>query len=254
QVLGGPDTPALLLTASHGVGFDLSDPRQLRHQGALLCGDWPGPDVVGQPISPDLYFSADDVPDSAGLLGLIAFHFACYAAGTPRLDEFAHYGGSDQPESIARRPFVAQLPQRLLGHPNGGALAIVGHVERAWSCSFLGEGNLGSQVQVFQSVLTELLDGNAVGHAMESFNQFYAALSTELSAELADIKYGKVANECALANLWTANNDARNFLVLGDPAVRIRAVEAAAPTPARAVIGTGLVPEVVLAPGAVVPG
>ena len=32
EILGGPNTPTLLFTASHGIGFDSSDRRQLAHQ------------------------------------------------------------------------------------------------------------------------------------------------------------------------------------------------------------------------------
>src|SRR5205085_2841299 len=135
--------------------------------------------------------AADDIADSARLMGLIAFHFACYGGGTPRLDDFAHIKQLTRGEAIAPRAFVARLPQRLLGHPGGGALAVVGHIERAWSCSFHGGIKLGQQLQAFQSTLDRLLKGYPIGYAMEFFNQFYAALAAELSEEMKDLKFGK---------------------------------------------------------------
>ena len=224
HLLNGSEVPAVLFTASHGMGFPNGDYRQLPHQGAILCQDWPGPDAWrGKPISPDHYFAADDVAESARLLGLIAFHFACYGAGTPRLDDFPHLRQLAQRSPLSERAFVSRLPQRLLGHPRGGALAVVGHVERAWSCSFYGGARQGAQLQAFQSALLRILDGFPVGYAMEYFNQLYAALSTELSSELEDIKFGKAADDWAISSVWTANNDARSYLVFGDPAVRIAA-------------------------------
>ena len=219
QLLGGPQTPAVLLTASHGVGFPYGHPRQLPHQGALLCQDWqPAPGPVPQ----NAYFAADDLADSASLAGLIAFLFACYGAGTPQHDAFSHRTGQRPP--IAPRPFFSALPQRMLGHPRGGALAAVGHVERAWGCSF-HTPKVGHQIAVFESFVYQLLLGKPIGYAMECFGNRYGELSAGLVDKLEELKFGGEVSELEIASDWTANNDARNYVILGDPAVRAPVVD-----------------------------
>ena len=219
RLLGGPETPALLFTASHGMGFRADNPLQLRHQGALLCQDWPGPRNWRKPVTEreNFYFSADDVSTDAQLGGLIAFHFACYGAGTPQWDEFSQQLFTP-PEQIAPHAFVARLPQRLLG-PANGALAIVGHVERAWGCSFLWGG--AGQTEVFEAACRELMAGSTIGYALETFNERYAELATMLTLQLDAVQDGKRPQELELASLWTAHNDARSYTIIGDPAARL---------------------------------
>ena len=96
---------------------------------------------------------------------------------------------------------------------------MVGHVERAWTYSFLWPG-AGEQLGTFQSALEALMAGNRLGSALEYFGMKYADLAVALNGELQEIKFGKTTDDLSLAGLWTAYNDARSYVIIGDPAVR----------------------------------
>lgn len=217
DVLGGADTPALLFTASHGLGFPANDPRQLAFQGSLLCQDWPGPQDPPV-LTRDMYVAAEDISDQAGLLGLIGFHFACFGAGTPQR-EFFGIPGARQAGVLAPRPFLGALPQRLLSHPRGGALAVVGHVDRAWSYSFQWGGE-DPQTVTFESLLHRLLSGQTIGSSLEDLSLRYAEFATMLSSRIYEAEITR-PDLREMAQLWVAHNDARGYALLGDPAVRL---------------------------------
>ncbi|HNT73908.1 MAG TPA: hypothetical protein PKH77_02695 [Anaerolineae bacterium] len=218
KLLGGDPklTPALLLTASHGMEFSQKDPdKQRKYQGAILCQDWDGPS--GKLERGD-YFAGEDLPKDANLLGMVAMFFACYGGGTPKLDQFAMQAFKKR-EAIAPEGFVADLPKQMLRR---GALAVIGHVERAWGYSFVTPNGNPDQ-QAFVTALRKLLNGDPVGLATDpSFNMRYADMSSNLSTVMEELHWDP--NHIAapeLAQLWTANNDARSYVIIGDPAVRI---------------------------------
>lgn len=224
--LGGllDEAPAFLFAACHGLGFAAGDPWQRDRQGALVCQDWPGPGSGA--IDREHYFAAEDVGDQADVRGLVAFCYACFGAGTPRWDDFTRKSQGARRE-LSSGAFLGRLPQRLLSHPRGGALAVVGHVERAWGFSLVWPG-AGPQISAFESTLRRLLAGQPVGWAMEIFNQRYAELASDLAAEVEALGFGKELDETMLADLWTASHDARNYTIIGDPAVRVAVPEGGA--------------------------
>jgi hypothetical protein len=207
--------PALLFTASHGMGgWPKGDARQRPTSGALLCQDWPG---FGQ-IKPDHYLAASNVEADAKLQGLVAFIFACYGAGTPRYDPFL-IDRTTGPLEIAEAPFVAALAQRLL---SGGALAVIGHIERAWAYSIQPQ-DVGPQLLPFRNLVGRLLAGVPIGHTTIDFSQRYATYSTTLVGKLDPaLPAALQPTDGELAWTWIERNDAQNYLVLGDPGARVR--------------------------------
>lgn len=222
------EPPTLLFTASHGVEFEAVDPRQLPHQGAILCADWPGPQAWrNRAIPPQFYLAGDDIASDASLRGAFVFQFACFGAGCPRDDDFPHLRGVRS--AIAPHAFVAGLPRRLLSLPRGGALAFIGHVERAWTFSF-SDARGGKQIETFSSALRRLLfAGTPIGYALEFFNERYAELATVLTEEVENARWGQSPDPVELATRWTEHNDARSYIIVGDPAARLCPQAATAP-------------------------
>jgi hypothetical protein len=207
--------PAFLFTGSHGVKFSLTDPGQREKQGAILCQDWPG---FG-PVSADHFFCAADVPSGARLDGLIHYFFACYGGGCPKDDNFGLASGQP-PRQLVPEPILARLPQKMLLQ---GALASFCHVDRAWAFSFQSSRN-APQVQGMRDVMVRILQGQRLGQSVDAFNMRWAVLSAELqeSQDARETFANQLVSSAALANRYVARNDARNYIVIGDPAVKLR--------------------------------
>ena len=216
RLMGGDDTPALLFTASHGMQVAMDDPAQFKNMGALLCAEWPGPGMSPKPMPEKFYFGGDDILSQANLAGLIAFHFACFGGGTPTHDDFVREGAKE-PKQLAAQPFVAHMPQRLL---RGGALASVGHVDRAWAYAFKSESG-SSQVRIFKSTMKRLMEGHPIGSALEYFNNRYAELGSDVAQQIRAARFGTAPDPFDLSYRWLITQDARNYAVMGDPAVRL---------------------------------
>ncbi len=225
-LFGGAERAALLMTATHGMRFPFGDPLQARDQGALLCQEWERPaENEVKPVPPEQYFSSVDVAADADLRGMIAFLFACYSAGTPEVSNFDVDTGTpriDNPVPLAPQILLSSLAKSLLCHPKGGCLAVLGHVDRAFTLSFSWSGK--SQTQIFESVLGRLLDGYPIGAATEFINQRHAELAVSTTRDYLDWQRTGYLSESGvddLARHLKASHDVRNFVVLGDPAVRL---------------------------------
>lgn len=210
ELLTGDDAPSVLFSASHGLGDSGAADRET--QGALVCQDWPGP-LLGGPVTEDQYLAGRHIDRDRPIRPKVIVTFACYGAGTPATSDF-------DDRRLAREPFVARLPQCLLGNPKGGALAYVGHIDRALGYSFMWTG-VDSQVSTMSSVMLALLSGMRLGSAMEAITSTFGAVAAILAQRIRErLRLGRMIDAQTLLGLWSAYFDARNYVILGDPAVR----------------------------------
>ena len=162
----------LLFSATHGltihdpaVALEKQYPRQLEEMGALTCQDWNKVEK-GKPLPEKYYLAGKDISPGMDLTGLVVFSFACWSAGTPKIEKFSRYY-KRIPQQWAIEDLVSYLPQRMLAQ---GALAFIGHVEQTWSYSYGWKG-VGPYTSHFLSTIRQILAGTRVGHAIEPFNQ-----------------------------------------------------------------------------------
>ncbi len=219
--------PSVLFSMSHGQGRPIrgwgSPAQQREHQGTLLLPDGRrliGADVASRPFLPGGFW----------------FCFACFSAGTParsnyepwlrqlsETDESARQAFASLPHR-EERPFIAALPQAVLANPNG-PLAVVGHVDLAWSYSFSDQGR--GTPERFVGILKSLTEGSRAGpalsHLLRYLNEANNSLVTLHAQEEAARAAGgsSVVNPHALAELWMRRQDLAGYMLLGDPAVRL---------------------------------
>lgn len=215
ELLSGERRSALTVTSSHGLAFPSGDALQKSTQGALLIQDETDSGGAGKVLPSSFYFSGKDLLSQTRLTGSVVALFACYSAGTPELSSFIDQRGR-MPRRIAPQPFVASLAQRLLAN---GALAVLGHIDRMWTMSFSWSDR--SQVDAFASTLQRLLEGFRIGAAMESLNRRYTSFAVEYSELTQAREQVKAVDPKYFVRVWHAQNDSRNFIVLGCPAVRL---------------------------------
>jgi hypothetical protein len=210
--------PAVIFAGTHGLMCkpDATNPaRQLARQGALITQEY---DPTKSAPETNWLFTGDDVPSDARLDGTVVVLFACFSAGCPKDNSYkVNADGTAIP--IALNDMICRLPQVLLSR---GALAVVGHVDAAFPYSFQGADGAPTP-QVLRDPLQRLMQGRPAGWATDSLSLQW----TMLAAQLDTPEYAGLATSDPgmYGHVVTAKVNARNYLVLGDPAVQLRVKE-----------------------------
>lgn len=176
------------------------------------------------------------------LPGGIWFCLACYGVGTPGRSSYvpwlqqlrtvdldaARVLDSGVPQE-GSHPFTAALPQAVLANPEG-PLAVIGHVDLAWTSTFSDRGNFAHSR--FLGVLRTLVEGRRVGNALHSLLRFHGEALVQLTAlqkrEESALAAGRDSpvDPIEKAKSWMLCQDLSNYVLLGDPAVRLPGIAA----------------------------
>ncbi len=250
---------SVLFTVSHGYGGPRggygSPAEQRRQQGALtFASTAPG---RGRRLS------GDDLRAlrTPFLPGGVWFMLACYGAGTPAESQFYHWLASrrDRLDDEARwvlrslpapaqrqpdsHPFVAALPQAALAQPDG-PLALIGHLDLAWSYSFVDSPESGEAERErgdydhFETLVRSLLRGARVGSALTTLLRKRRSAEQSLlrrydaqrraqfqpsdgGSEAATDPERSPPVDMALRRHWMTRQDLIGYVLLGDPAARL---------------------------------
>ena len=229
NVPGGP--PAVIFTGSHGCDYSAADPAtQRRLQGSFATQEW----VPNTPVSALNQFSGDDVPADAKLLGAMGFLFACYSGACPAVNNY-YFNKDGSPMKIAPAPIISRIPQVLLSR---GMLAVIAHIDMAFPYAFQDVAGT-PQVQALRTPLELLMGGKRAGLAADALSIMWSSRSSQLAlvqaqtpAPVAVAASGSAAAtaapapapdpSAAIAQMTIARDDARNYIVLGDPATQLR--------------------------------
>lgn len=220
-------SPAFVLTVGHGQTVSADDEGlRRRHNGAVICQPGAGGPalVTGEEVAKTERFAE----------GAVFFHFACFGYGTPAVSGFSHWL-PHLPERNSESDFTAALPRRLLAHPRG-PVAYIGHLDVACLHGFDDAENplemqktgarWHNRLGPFVDALDRLLTVQPVGLALETMNKRFDLANAVLANHWNKQRLGKLVETpellARLADTFILRSDAQNYLVLGDPAARLR--------------------------------
>lgn len=225
--------PTTLFSISHGLGIDAhgTEEERRRFQGAMSFGS-------GKKIT------ADDVANRPFLPGGAWFFFACFGAGTPSQSAYTTWlqalkeAKINLPQSqidavlqsLAQQgSFVAALPQAALANPDG-PLAIMSHVDLAWTFSFQDLVSKKYQSHRFHGIFQGIIEHSRVGACLDTLQRTFNDANTDLTVLIDAEESAKRRNEpvenastAALekAALWMLRQDIGAYVMLGDPAAQV---------------------------------
>ena len=196
-----------------------------------------------------------DISEATFLPGGLWFYFACFGAGTPSESAYHHWmtmleqNGMKTVGPLGRLladlstngGFTSGIARAALANPNG-PLAMIGHLDLAWSYSYDeiqvkgGTVTNTNRAENFYEILAKMVKGNRVGMVFLEIQRILSNVSKGVMTQYnrrkrhgGDTEGLDAAKRLALGNLWMLYQDLCGYVLLGDPAVRLPLAKADKP-------------------------
>lgn len=222
---------SILVSVSHGAGR----PRAGWPSTAVMRARQGAPIIRRTGRLPCL-LEPHEFAEQPFLPGGLWFYMACFGGGTPGKSAFAPWLNRvlerDATQQELKRlrqqlplegegPFVGTVPQRALANPLG-PLAVVAHVDLAWSYGFWDLESDANYVGHLVALVRDALRGEPVGYAFNaSFQPRLEDVNGQLLFQVQDWKNELPINKQRFARNFLQRHDLRGYVLFGDPAVSI---------------------------------
>ncbi|MCB9779327.1 MAG: patatin-like phospholipase family protein [Alphaproteobacteria bacterium] len=207
RLFQGPEAPDMLLLGSQTHGFPRPAP------GAPP----PGFERVGRiRVGRELALGPERLDPAERVGPSIVVHYGGFTGGW---SERGSYAFSDLAPGWTRPPGDHLCPdsQALLSWQAGGALAVLGKLDLAWIARTLRPES--GEPQAIAGLLARLMEGRTIGAAGHALAE-YARVESGLLRNLEEASQPVDADALEVQRITALN--ARGWVLLGDPAVRLR--------------------------------
>jgi hypothetical protein len=200
--------------------------------GALCCqGDY------SKGFNPDLVLTAGEIPEDPFLEGGLFFQQSSFSYGSPAISSLSHWVSDGESlgikKQLAPTDFVAPLPKRLVYHKRG-PLAFIGHLDELLAYGYAKNETPGAErrerIEPIRAVLNDILNGRPIGYALNQMTMRRSVLNTSIANNInktitaflnADTDEARLRVALPMANLFLMRNEVKNYMIFGDPAVRL---------------------------------
>lgn len=220
--------PSLVYTATQAMSAPTQMEIQKKVTGGIICDGQRKKETIN-----DWLITADDIPSDRPIVeGGIFFQYSSFSYGSPTTSDLVPWLSPQRnvPTKLSEVPFIAEIPKKLLFNPHG-PLAFVGHLDIVLLHSFtdindpIPVEDRNNRLEPFAFAVKNILECKPIGYALGGMSGRFSSLSVDISNLYSSLRTTRPQDPERLmhdlCDTFLRRNEAGNYMIFGDPAVRL---------------------------------